>query len=792
MKILNKINDNTIIICENNYKKKLLKEISNQKLFLNIKFFTKKEFFKKYLFSYDEKTIYYLVNKYNSKLEIAKMQLDNLYFIDECQEYKSSKLKKLVALKKELIAQDLLSVDSDFKNNLDNFKIIVWGYEYLEQHEEEILNKHHAIIYSEEDNYNHNTIFEFNTLEDEVNYVAKEISKLILSGVDINQIKIANISEEYFNTITRVFKFYNIPIKVPYENTLYSNLITQEFLQNYDSDITKTLEVIKDKDSNIVNKIINICNKYVFVSDYNEVKDLIIYDLKHTKINNFNLKKYIEVVDYNEPFEDEYVFLMNFNTSSIPKILKDESYITDNIKSEINAKIVLEINKQIKNYTKNKLRSIKKLVITYKLKSNKNEYYPSFLIEELNLQKKVITPDLLNSYSLLNDKINFTRKIDDYLKYGNVDNSYFIYQNSLSDIGYNTYDNKFTNIDSNLLNDYLNNRLVLSYSSLNNFNKCAFRYYITNILKLDKYEESFEAFIGSIFHDVLEKCFIYNLNVTDEVNNYIKDHNKVLSIKERFFVGKVIKDINYVIDILKEQNKHISLDQTLYEKSISIDKSVNGVNVEFIGFIDKILYKELGDKTLVSIIDYKTGFIDIELKYIPYGLSLQLPIYLYLVKKSNLFVNPKFVGFYLQYILDKDITRSLTKSYEMQKRDNLKLMGYSINDPDYLEKFDNTYAGSEIIRGMKTKSDGSFSSYAKVLSEGEMNKIIDLTEKNINGAIDNILSAKFDINPKKIGYFNDIGCKYCKFKDLCFKKEEDYMILEEIDNIDFLGGDQNA
>ena len=27
----------------------------------------------------------------------------------------------------------------------------------------------------------------------------------------------------------------------------------------------------------------------------------------------------------------------------------------------------------------------------------------------------------------------------------------------------------------------------------------------------DKYEENFEAFIGSLFHGVLEKCFINNL-----------------------------------------------------------------------------------------------------------------------------------------------------------------------------------------------------------------------------------------------------------------------------------------
>jgi hypothetical protein len=46
MEILKEITDNVIIICENNYKKKLLKELTSQQLFLNVKFFSKKEFLK--------------------------------------------------------------------------------------------------------------------------------------------------------------------------------------------------------------------------------------------------------------------------------------------------------------------------------------------------------------------------------------------------------------------------------------------------------------------------------------------------------------------------------------------------------------------------------------------------------------------------------------------------------------------------------------------------------------------------------------------------------------------------
>ena len=46
---------------------------------------------------------------------------------------------------------------------------------------------------------------------------------------------------------------------------------------------------------------------------------------------------------------------------------------------------------------------------------------------------------------------------------------------------------------------------------------------------------------------------------------------------------------------------------------------------------------------------------------------------------------------------------------------------------------------------------------------------------------------------EKIGYENDYGCKYCKFKDLCFKKEKEYVIYPEIEDLSFLdGGEENA
>ena len=89
-----------------------------------------------------------------------------------------------------------------------------------------------------------------------------------------------------------------------------------------------------------------------------------------------------------------------------------------------------------------------------------------------------------------------------------------------------------------------------------------------------------------------------------------------------------------------------------------------------------------------------------------------------------------------------------------------------------------------IDRSLKFGQNG-FYAYSKVLSEEKINKLIEIVKDNIDNAFDNILDAKFNINPKRVGKDN-IGCSFCKYSDICFMKEEDVVLLDEHNNLDFL------
>ena len=213
----------------------------------------------------------------------------------------------------------------------------------------------------------------------------------------------------------------------------------------------------------------------------------------------------------------------------------------------------------------------------------------------------------------------------------------------------------------------------------------------------------------------------------------------------------------------------------LYEEKIDITLE-NSPFVHFKGFVDKIMYKEKDNETLVSIIDYKTGSIDIKIKNLQFGLSMQLPIYLYLASHSDKLKNIKFAGFYLQHILNNNVNKG-KKSLNEEKEDKMKLEGYSTNDINRLAIFDSTYENSEMIHGMKLNKDGTFYRYANTLSDSEIDNIIKLTEEKISEAMQNILKGEFSINPKIVDNEN-VSCMYCKYQDICYHREDDNVYLK--------------
>ena len=765
------IENNTLLIVPNTLKHKVIKSI---KKIVNYKIMSLNEFIKKYYFDYNEESIYFLMKKYNIKYDNALMYLKNIYYIEN-KEYNNEKLDKLVEIKQELESNKLLIKDDLFKESLSNKKIIVYGYNYIEKQYKELLDNLNVTYIEDNKIYDNQQLYEFKTSDDEIDFIISKIVELIEKNVSLNNIKI--VKNEYEQRIKDKLKIYGINISDSIN--LYGTNIIKIFLDNLDLDINKTLDIVRENininneiNLDIYNKLIDIINKYTFIDNKLEIKEMLINDFKNTNII-INYKEQIEFITLENNIIDEsnYVFLTGFNIGIYPNIIKDEEYITDNIRNKVNMDKTSIINKKIKESIIDRIKKTNNLIITYKTKE-KQEYYISTLNEQLKLIP--IKDYKIPYYINLDNKIKLSKKLDKLYKYNYLDEDIDLLYNNYKDINYNSYNNKFKGINRNI--DELN----LSYSSMDTYFKCGFKYYLDHVLKLNIYEETFSIIIGNLFHYVLSNAFKDNFNFNNCYNEYLNNLNKEFTNKEQVFLDNLKEELKLIINTINKQLELISLDKTLYEEEIMINKNSK---FKFIGYIDKLMYKEQDDKTYVAIIDYKTGNPNLNLNNIIYGLDLQLPVYLYLTSNSKL-KNVEILGFYLQKILNKEVNIDSKKTYVELKEDNLKLQGYSI-DNENIELFDKTYKDSNLIKGLKIKDNGEFYSNSKILNKETIDKIINLVDQKIDEASTNIFNNKFDINPKFINDEN-VSCKFCKYKDICFKKNEDTVYLKEYKNLEFL------
>ena len=775
-----------LIICNNVLKNKILTQIGQNDNLVNHKFMSMQELINHYYFTYTDETICYLMNKYGFKYSVSKIYLNNLYYVGD-KKYDSDKLNFLVTLKQELDDKHLLIYDKYFKEYLKGTEITVYS-KLLNKFELNMLEEIKKltsvkVINNNYQEYSH-VVYAFDTMEEEVDYVAYQISSLIEQGVCINDIKLTNINSDYYNTLKRIFNMYNLPINLNQE-VIYGTKIANVFLENYTQDISKTIEKLKIFDNNkVIDIIIDICNKYSFTNDYNKVKELIIHDLKRTKLPNEKLENVIEIVDYKKDIlDDKYVFMLGFNQETIPTIYRDEDYISDNIKDGLLLETTVERNKLEKELTIKIIKSIKNLTITYKLKTPFASFYPANLIQDLNYKVVNVKSNYLKSYSALYDKIKCGKMLDSLVKYGIKNDELDIFYHNYP-IRYMSYDNSFKGIKQQDLFEYLENKLSLSYTSMNNYYKCAFKYYLSQILKLDIFEEKLATHIGSIFHYILEIGLDKDIDYNDQINKYIKKNNLEFDDKDYFFLNKLAKELPLIIETIRKQESYTLLKEKKYEMEISINKS-NLLNTKFVGYIDKIMYHD----NIYALIDYKTGNTDIDLTLVPYGINMQLPIYLYLAKSE--YPDALFAGFYLQQILNGGFSYNDKESLLFQKQKALKLNGYSNSNKELLKSFDYTYEASSVIKSMRVKSDGEFYSYSKVLTNHQIDELINIVDRKIDECITNIEKGDFVINPKSIENKN-IGCKYCKFQDICFMSNKDIVELKKYNDLSFLGGEDSA
>jgi len=747
-------------VCPNEIKRKYL----SNNIIHNYKFYNLQEIKEKIFFKYDDLALYNVVKKYDVKPAIALKMLENLYYIND--KYEDNKLKTLYELKEELLNENLIIENENFLNLL-NDEIVIEGYPKTKELDKIIalLSKYTNVTYKTlEPKYELKEIYEFESIDSEIEFVAENILELIANKIDINKIFIINYNREYLSAIVRIFTLFNIPYSLTTRKPVTMFNITKKFLKFIkDSDLkirelNEFILTLKGMSDDILNQIVNVLNKYYSLND--PVKDLypiIYFELKNTFLKEEKYINCVNIISNIQSFDDDYyVFLISGNEQVL---YKDNDYLKDDLKKVLNLNTSNELNRIIDNNNLNILKTIKNLKLSYKLNSNGNEYNINPLFENLERRK----------YEFKHNSLKYNQ---------------YLFENQAN------FDNHYTKIDYEDLKAYIGDNFHISYSSMDQFFKCKFRFYLNNILKIEPNEDKMSTKVGNMFHKILERTLKNNYEnyleiINEESINYLNSN-----MKEQFYAEKLKKEAIKIIERLQETDKRTDFKNAYYENYLEYDLN-SKLQIKLIGYIDKILLFDDGNSIYFIVIDYKTGSYSVDLSEIKDGFNMQLLVYLYLITKTDFIKNSKIAGAYIDHILDELKPSSFGKNYD-EIIDN-RLEGLSINDKRILNHIDNYYDINSYIKGIKVKKDGEFYSNSKVYSEKTFNKFLNIIEENIKEVVNSIDSCDFSINPKR--YYGTkpneiIGCEFCPFKEVCYMTAADIKMLKKHE-LDEIIGDQN-
>lgn len=768
--------DDALVICPTAFKNHILKKVSKKGAFLNNKFMSLEEFLKDYFFDYDFKAVKYFVDKYKMKIDVAKTYLNNLYFIED-KNYDNEKLDPLVNYKKELTEKGLLIENPLFADYLKKWKkILVVGYGRLDKFYRDIFAKLKAEIF--EFNYVEKEFeyHSFDTMEKEVHYLYDRIYQLLDNKVDINNIYVMNAGSCYESYFNRYNEYFHFKIEEKNENSFSSLTIVKDFIKILKEKDQSAINdfIARNSNSKHIGTIVSIINKYVQIEEYS---DLIIDELNNTKVKNESYTNIVRKVNLLEPFEeDDHVFLVGFN-DSCPALSVDTDYITDDIKNLVGLSNTEEKNVIKKENVLNYLSNINNLYLSYCENSLMDNFKPSVLMEKIKLKENNDKAAGFNYSDKLN-RYSFSKKLDQFSKYNFKDENLERLYSTYKENNYRKYEHSYKQI-----NRQIDEALNLSYSQVDNYFRCPFKYFIERKLKINDETSQFHMQLGNVFHEVLKEVFENDINDEKKINDLIDSTiEEVISKQqytesEKFFTRSLKQELLKDIEIIRKQHQKIGFDNYEYEKEVKVQMTEN---VEFKGIIDKLIHQKIDEERLIVVVDYKTGAEEFKEDKVEAGLSLQLPSYLYLASQIFKDEDKKYAGFYIQHLINTDTKYDGKKTVEEKKIDSMKLDGKSNGDDNLknIQAFDSDCQNSEFIKALKTK-DNKISG-KRGMSNVQIENLINLTESKIREAATSILQREFSISP----YDYDEACKYCTYSDICYKKNSDYKKVEKKEDDD--------
>ena len=790
-----KANRPVLVITEPYKQRAVLKRLGEAHVFKAMQFMHVHDLVEKVLFAYDKRAVFETASFFDKKMHVVEPWLDFLYFINE-ENAVTETLKELLALKTHLIKKGLIIttaeqallfkdkaiiVDLDKKDSKINMALEV--LETIEPYLE-IPNDEPSISQTLQYHF-------FDDVEREIASVAAEIRDLEMSGVALDSVAVSCGVGEYRPYLKRLFHQFGIPINTQDMRVLWHYQITQRFydiLKSMSGDaftaLSEALELIKPRDGlRLYHKILHAVNP--FVEGDEPIEDLlesIRYVLETTPYREGMFKRAVTVTTgMNIDVEQvTHLFAIGCAEAYFPAFVSETDLLSKKEKKMIGYDTADMLNKQRKAWYFEMVTQIPNVYFSYASEGLTEGYYPSAFLEEilrvLPVREWVVNDLLKQPYAYAFDKVISKEAYDDYVLYGTRSDVLTTLYPQVKDT-IKRFDNRFTGLGIETLQRVVKVPLKLSFSRLNIYFSCKFRFLLESVLNVEPFEEHLALDLGNYFHRVLEQGLLEETiddAFYDRVLAEIFSGRSDISAKTMYFMRESKRVVQAVLDEISAQHSRSSYDvvdrERRYEKKY--DKAV------LTGIIDKVLKRETEKGLGVVLLDYKTGKPTLQLKHAIYGLNAQLLFYVILYLDATQGDVREISGFYEQTLLKSKQILQPDQSDEVLFKDALKWKGYTVNHVDEVLQIDHDAVEDSFIQGMRFKRDGDFYKSVKRYETDDLALLVEHLEALIETAIDHILAGDFAIDPKRDEKHKDLSCTYCPFNDVCYKRADDYQTVE--------------
>ncbi len=784
-----------IIIVSNKYIKPILiQKFSNQMRKITFKSFDE---VKDDIYTTIDYQMLFHNMKEDTNLEVLRIKLANSYFIQ--QDSTEPFLHELYLYHQN----NHLILDENHLSYYKSKKVYFVNY----YGDDDLINqmlpflKHYERCFTTNSIDKELTIFHFENYDDEILEVVNHIAILLNKKVDPAKIVIHKVNKDYLNKLEEYLMIYKIDYIVEGEGSFFDVDIVKNFfhdLKNYEAmRLNKVLKdyLIDKKDNKIFSKIGKVLEPLIMLDltinsiTLDLIKDVFIHTIYQEEVTNA-IK--IENVLNHIYDDDTHIFIMNFSHGEIAHIYKDDTYLNDKIRK--NLKLLTSFDKTQIEEKKilDCIHSYESIHLSYSTYCSSKIYMPSNLIKELAKKRIVNICDAsIHIYHIVNEDMAKMRFFKAYALYR-------LYQKKTFDYlyGYTYFCDDLTKryqSDFNATLDYLalpTLFMELSYTKLNDYFSCPFRFYLKYILNIEeKMEDNNSTFVGRMYHFVLEKVVAKRYidrrtkeevleNISVYICDFVKNQTYEIKDKLKFYLNKFSEELKLIVEIIMDFMDHSSFEVLGLEQKL--EKQFDDYTV-VVGLIDKILkYQEY-----YLVIDYKTNPVHPNWYALDVGLDLQLPLYLYLIKAND--PNAKIAGSYLQSVFRTSLLKYEDKPLSKVMLEQLKYVGYTLQDRDVILAIDtNALNGSGSLPKQIVSNKGFYKNFLKKsFTQTQFDAIILYVEKLIFEANKKIRKGLFPILPLT-DEKNESVCRYCRLKDLCYRNETMKKVYKKHDDFSYL------